>query len=225
MTVKIARMAAVFTTTSETLAERYRSEGVNRIQVIPNQLDPEMARPRIRHDGLVIGWVAGRDHLADVARIPLADALTQLMARHRKVQVHCIGLDLELPQRYIHTPGVPFAELPQHVGAFDVGIAPLADIPANWARSDIKLKEYAASGVPWLASPIGPYVGLGEAQGGRLVADASWPEALEGLVARKRDRRRLARNGLRWASEQTVDAVADRWEAVFVQAKERSRRR
>ncbi len=28
----------------------------------------------------------------------------------------------------------------------------------------MKLKEYAGAGAPWLASPIGPYAGLGEEQ-------------------------------------------------------------
>ncbi|MCX6521415.1 MAG: hypothetical protein NTZ21_12190, partial [Actinobacteria bacterium] len=30
-------------------------------------------------------------------------------------------------------------------------------------------RGHAAAGTPWLASPIGPYAGMGEAQGGRLV--------------------------------------------------------
>src|SRR5207302_1085104 len=82
------------------------------------------------------------------------------------------------PQRYRHDPYLPFAELPRRLSRWDIGIAPLADIPFNLARSDIKLKEYAASELPWLASPVGPYAGHGEAQGGRLVPDDGWFEAL-----------------------------------------------
>jgi hypothetical protein len=49
---------------------------------------------------------------------------------------------------------------------FDIGIAPLVDIPLNRSRSNIKLKEYAAGGTPWLASPVGPYRHMGVKQGG-----------------------------------------------------------
>src|SRR5207244_6851767 len=104
------------------------------------------------------------------------------------------------------------------IGGFDVGIAPLVDIPMNCARSDIKLKEYAASGVPWLASPVGPYAGLGEEQGGRLVPEDGRLDALERLVTQPGEREQLGRKGEAWARGQTIEAVADRWERVFAEA-------
>jgi glycosyltransferase involved in cell wall biosynthesis len=153
-----------------------------------------------------------------VARIPVADALRRLIAEHEDVRVEGIGVDMKLAERYRHDRLVAFRELPRRMGGWDIGIAPLADLPMNRTRSDIKLKEYAASGVVWLASPIGPYVGLGEEQGGRLVPDDGWFEALERLVAHRRERRRLARKARAWAKRQTVDVVADRWERVFTDA-------
>jgi glycosyltransferase involved in cell wall biosynthesis len=218
MTVETARTAAVFTTTTGALAEKYRADGVDRIEVIPNQLLAGAERPQVRHDGLVIGWVGGIDHRADVLRIPIADALRRLVETYPEVRVECIGVDLQLPERYRHDGFVPFLDLPERIGGFDVAIAPLADMPANRARSDIKLKEYAASGVPWLASPVGPYASFGEAEGGRLVPDDGWFEALERLVTSRRERRKLGRKGRSWAKGQTIAAVADRWESVFLEA-------
>ena len=218
MTVKAARLARCFTTTNEVLAEKYRSAGVERVEVIANYLVPDASRPRNRHDGIVIGWIAGVDHRADVARIDIAEALRRIVAAHPDVRVECIGVNLALPERYAHEGFVPFPELPRRIGGFDIGIAPLADIPGNRARSDIKLKEYAASGVPWLASPVGPYAGLGESEGGRLVPDDGWHDALERLVTHRRERRRLARKAKAWAKRQTIDAVADRWEKLFAEA-------
>jgi glycosyltransferase involved in cell wall biosynthesis len=217
-TVKAARIARCFTTTNEVLAQKYRALGVERVEVIPNCLSPDVSRPRHGHEDVVVGWIAGIDHKADVARIAIGDALKRLLGKHRDVRMECIGVDLGLPERYKHDAHVPFPELPRRIGGFDIGIAPLADIPCNWARSDIKLKEYAASGVPWLASPIGPYVGLGEEQGGRLVSDDGWLEALDRMVSRERERRRLARKARKWAKHQTIDAVADRWEQVLAAA-------
>ncbi len=218
MTVKAARMARVFTTTNDRLAAKYRESGIERVEVIPNYVLHDVERPRNRHDGIVIGWVGGIDHRADVLRIPIVQALTHLLEAHPEVRVECIGVDLALPERYRHDGLVPFMELPRRIGGFDVAIAPLADLPGNRTRSDIKVKEYAASGVPWLASPVGPYAALGEDQGGRLVPDDGWFDALERLVTRRRERKRLARKGRSWAKGQTIEAAADRWENVFLEA-------
>jgi glycosyltransferase involved in cell wall biosynthesis len=218
MSVKTARMAHCFTTTNEALAAQYRCAGVERVAVIGNYLAPDVSRARQRHSGIVIGWIAGIDHAADVARIDITDALARLIAKHDSVRAESIGVKLRLSERYRHDPQVEFVALPGRIGWFDVGIAPLADLPFNHTRSDIKLKEYAASGVPWLASPVGPYAGLGEVQGGLLVPDDGWFDALDRLVTRPRERKQLARNADAWARTQTIDAVADRWEQVFAEA-------
>jgi glycosyltransferase involved in cell wall biosynthesis len=216
--VEPAGMAHVFTTPTETLAERYRDAGVGRIEVVPNCVSPDVQRTRTAHDGIVIGWIAGVEHTADVVRIPIEDALQRLIDTHPEVRVETVGVKLRLSERYHHEEMIDFEGLPGRMATFDIGIAPLADIPFNRARSEIKLKEYAASGVPWLASPVGPYAGLGEAEGGRLVPDDGWYDALEALVTDPDRRARLGRNAEAWAQNQTMAAVADRWEQIFVGA-------
>jgi len=215
-TARMARLAGTFTTTNSTLAEKYRRAGVPRVEIIGNYLASDAIRPTRAHKGIVVGWIAGMEHLADVARIPIREALARLVAARPEVRVVTVGVNLGLAENYEHIDEAPFAELPRIIGGFDVGIAPLADIPCNRARSDIKVKEYAASGVPWLASPVGPYARLGEAQGGRLVSDDGWFDALDRLAAGGRERRKLSKRAKKWARGQTIDAVAERWERVFL---------
>ncbi len=216
--IKVARTASVCTTTSEVLADKYRAAGVERVEVIGNYLNPDTERPANRHAGIVIGWIAALEHRADAAHIRLAEALEAVLAKHPEVRVECIGVNLGLSQRYRHDEFVDFKLLPRRIAGFDVGIAPLTDIPFNRSRSDIKVKEYAASGVPWVASPVGPYAGLGEDQGGILAPDDGWFEALDRLVSSRKERKRLARKARKWAKGQTIDAVAERWERVFAEA-------
>jgi len=224
-TVEIARAAHVVTTSTPALAERYRGEGIERIEAIDNHLAPKAASAgRRRHDGIVIGWTAGLEHASELPRIPIVDTLRRLLDADRRVRVASLGLDLGLPSdRYEHHAEVPFDRLQLHAGGWDVGIAPLADIPFNRTRSNVKLKEYASAGTPWLASPIGPYAGLGEAQGGRLVADDGWYEALADLVDHRFARARLGRKARAWAKTQTIDRAVGRWEAVLEEAVERRR--
>jgi glycosyltransferase involved in cell wall biosynthesis len=224
-TVGIARSAHVVTTSTEALAERYREEGIERIEPIDNHLASGAASAgRRRHDGVVIGWTAGLEHASELPRIPVVETLRRLLDAHSQLRVATLGLDLGLPrERYEHHAEVPFDQLPVFAGAWDVGIAPLADIPFNRTRSNVKLKEYASAGTPWLASPIGPYAGLGEAQGGRLVADDGWFDALDELIRRRFARGRLGRRARAWAKTQTIDAAVGRWEAVLEEAIERRR--
>lgn len=56
---------------------------------------------------------------------------------------------------------------------FDIGVAPLNDIPFNQAKSWIKPIEYAAAGVPVVMSDVGEYRRLHETYGiGRLASNA-----------------------------------------------------
>jgi glycosyltransferase involved in cell wall biosynthesis len=239
-TAEVARLARIFTTTREEIAARYRGAGITRTEVIGNFVATDSAEPQIRtgsglvigwadpgfpyrppavpHEGIVVGWVAGIEHRLDAERLKIGQALRRLQAKHEHVRVECIGVDLRLPDAYRHDDIVLFAKLPSRISGFDIGIAPLLDIPFNRARSDIKLKEYAICGVPWLASPVGPYRDLGEDEGGRLVSDGQWFEALDRLVTDHQERERLASTAKRWGERNTIDAAADRWEQVFVEA-------
>jgi hypothetical protein len=85
------------------------------------------------------------------------------------------------------------------------------------------LKEYAAAGAMWLASPVGPYVGMGEEQGGLLVGDDEWLPVLESLLVDVDRRRALAERAGVWVRGQTIRAGAARWQAAYREAVERAR--
>ena len=208
---KIVRQADLVTTPSARLAERFGEFGAEHVQLIENYVRDELLETRARPGGdeIVIGWLAGTEHFMDIERVPIRDALARLLDAHANVRVVSIGAGLGLrSDRFEHIRGIPFFQLPERMATFDVGLAVIADIPFNRARSNVKLKEYAALGVPWLASPIGPYAAMGEQQGGRLVPDDGWYEALERLITKARERRKLAKRAAKWGREQTIGANA-----------------
>ena len=181
---KIVRRAHVVTATSAYLAERYASAwGVEPV-VIENYLgDHHFPRERASGEGLVIGWVAAGEHRADAHHLNMTQVLRQVMERDPRVRVVTLGVQLKLdPERYTHHQWVPFEELPRHLAGFDIGIAPIADIPFNLARSNVKVKEYAAAGVPWVASARGPYADLGSRCGGMIIGDDAWEDTLVSLA-------------------------------------------
>jgi glycosyltransferase involved in cell wall biosynthesis len=221
------RLADVVTTPSEHLAAAFRAAGASETRVVENYVATEfIAAAETRGSrGLTIGWTAAQEHLHDLHELKLRDTLRQVLDAHPDVRVASVGIDLGLEhERYDILGWVPFRDLPALVARYDIGLAPIVDEPFNRARSNVKLKEYATLGIPWLASPIGPYVGMGEREGGRLVADDRWREEIERLVASARDRRKLAKRGRRWARGQTIERNAGRWLEVFELAYGRRRR-
>ena len=222
----ILRFADVVTTPSEVLAAQYRELGATDVRVLENYLPPRAAVGSTRHQGIVIACLAALEHQVDYQQLGLRETLQQLLDAHPDLRVMSIGLGHGLPaERCEHIPLVPFLELARTLSRADIGIAPLIDIPWNRARSNIKLKEYSSGALPWLASPVGPYLDMGEEQGGRLVPDDGWHAALERLIVDKRDRRKLAKRALKWGREQTVSANVRVWEDALQAAVERVRQR
>jgi len=217
----MARIADAVTTPSEALAHLHAADSRREVQILPNLLPPTFRRPErlMPHQGVHIGWMAMPHHASSYEALGIPDVLERLLARHAHLTITGVGLDLRLPsRRYTHVDGIPYGALAEHLPHFDVALAPLADTAVDLARSDVKLKEYAAAGVPWLASPIGPYAGFGERQGGRLVADGDWFSAIEDLMNDADARRVLSQRGMRWAAGETIEAHVDVWERTFQDA-------
>ncbi len=216
---RLFQLADLITTPSLWLADRFREAGAREVRVIENYvIDDLMGERGVRLGELTIGWVAGDEHRLDAEALGIADVLARLLDDHPQLHVATLGIDLRIPsERYRRIAPVPFPELCRHISTFDIGIAPLSpDVGINHARSSIKVKEYAALGIPWLASGIGPYAGLGEREGGRLVPPASWHAHLEALVCVARVRRKLAKRAAKWGRAQSVAGNAQEWEQALV---------
>lgn len=214
---QIVQLADCVMAPSPALADRFREMGAAEVAVTENCVVDEFCTWRQRpHEGVVVGWIAGKEHHVDLERLPIGRVLARVLAEDSRVRVVTVGLRLGfVHERYEHLRKVPFNRLIEFASGFDIGIAPLADTPFNRARSNVKLKEYGAAGVPWLASDVGPYRGLGEREGGRLVAGDDWHGELTRLISRERERRKLSKRAVRWARGETLSANAQRWEAVF----------
>lgn len=214
---KMVRLADVVTTPSEVLANRFREQGAADVRVLENYLPVEFLRPTsTERRGVTLVWVAALEHSADRDALGMGDVMAGLLEAHPDLRILSVGLGLGLRSaRYEHIPFVEFADLVQTIASGDIGLAPLVDIPWNRARSNVKLKEYGVANMAWLASPVGAYVGMGEKQGGRLVADDGWREEIDRLVVNKRSRAKLAKHAQKWARGQTIDKHADQWLSAF----------
>ena len=104
----------------------------------------------------------------------------------------------------------------QIIAEFDVGIVPLDATPFNEAKSWLKGLEFAAVGVPVVASPTDEYM-RGAREGAWVCAadPVDWRGWLEDLVKNTNLRAEHAVRGRAWAATQTVERAADDWKTVW----------
>lgn len=225
--------ADLVTVSSEALAERYAPHG--RVKVVPNCVPEALLDMPRESDGRTIGWGGYPPmHPGDleVTRGGVADALegTDWRFLHIGPKTHpgpgvpegrSVVERMHLP-RAESTSGLTIQEYHEAIGRLDIGIVPLDDTKFNAAKSYLKGIEYAARGVPFVASRAREYERLHAREGlGTLVAPKArkWSAALSRLMEDSGLRAEEAERGLRVVRERhTLEGQAWRWVDAWEQA-------
>ena len=155
-----AEVANLITVTTEPLAEVMRAYNDN-VAVLPNYL-PGYVCDLPREPGRMIGWAGGASHAEDIAIVasPVRKFLDRNLAWSMRIQ----GTDYRPTIRHARAEFRPWIDITKNAPAFyesidwDIGLAPLASAGMfNRSKSYIKALEYAARGIPVLASDAEPY--------------------------------------------------------------------
>lgn len=123
---------------------------------------------------------------------------------------------LGIDKQFVTTnPLVPIGSYPKLFNGIDVGIVPLSGIPFNEAKSFIKGLEYAAAGIPFVASPSSEYKFLFDSGIGRIAStEEEWIYHFNEL----RDirlRREEARMNLERLQNFSIEKRGDDWDATM----------
>lgn len=119
----------------------------------------------------------------------------------------------------VTTARVPFRnnDLPYTTATMDVGLVPLARNKFNESKSYLKGLEYAACGIPCIATPTHEYkLWVQNGVNGLLAAKpAEWRAALDELVADTELRHRMGRAARLKAQANSYDLHIHEWEAAY----------
>ena len=89
--------------------------------------------------------------------------------------------ELAITERVIFTDYVPHADVPQHIAAADICVAPFEDNEVTRCKSPLKIVEYLASGKPIVASDVGEVRNM-VGGAGLLVAPGKADALAEGIL-------------------------------------------
>lgn len=210
-------MAELVTASTEPLAQLMRRFHDN-VHVIDNYVDAallEHVRPRAER--LTIGWAGSSSHIRDMNIV--APALRAVLAEFPEVDMHFIGHDFSdiVDRKSRHTGWVEEIVDYQRGIDFDIGLAPIAEFRFNRSKTALKALEYAALGIPVIASAYGPYpefVRHGET-GFLARTQADWVRHLRALILDEPMRLELGAAAKRLAAEHTVQGNAEKWVLAF----------
>jgi glycosyltransferase involved in cell wall biosynthesis len=169
-----------------------------------------------------IGWCGSTGHRSDDLKI----LIEPFKAMGTFVKFHHTG-DIESqapfykkvkvsPLQVTTVPMLPPSLYPQGF-TFDIGVVPLNDIPFNDAKSWIKGLEYAAAGIPFVASPSREYIRLYEEYGiGRLArTPEEWVHHFSELLDPKVREAESIRNREIVRAEFSVNRMAKAWDNII----------
>ena len=222
------KRADLVTVSTDQLARRYGAHG--RVAVLRNYVPKAWLDLPRTSNGATIGWAGTTvNHPVDLRAT--RGGVGMALNAHPGWRFMCAGGEghadeicrqLEIdPAQFV---GTPWRELELHrlvVSQFDIGIAPLEDTVFNAAKSWLKGVEYAALGIPFVASDLPEYELLHRRYGiGHLAAPKSkhWRQACTALM----ELERRAEIGAHWRETVgkllTVEKNAWRWPEVWDQA-------
>lgn len=202
---------------NDLLAE-WASQHCGDVRIVPTCVEPSDYRPRAAWDLAhppLLGWIGSpaTEHYL----VSIAPALAEIAAR-TGARVEMISGPGVVPEplaafttRTLWEPAVV-----ERIGGWDVGLMPLHDGVYERAKCGYKLLQYAASGVPAVASPVGVNRSLLQRMDGVAASTTDeWVDALDALLAEPTERRAVrGRSGFALAHDYSYDT----WEAAWIDA-------
>lgn len=152
----------------------------------------------IRKKVQLIGWGGSLSHLTSFSHSGVQEALRKVLNKHNDWIFLLCGDDRILKQlpfkdRVAHQHYVTWMDWPKTLSLYDIGIAPIAQ-PYDARRSWLKVAEYIACGIPFIATKGAPYQDLFECDSGVFIDQgemdaidqknvAEWTDALDNVMS------------------------------------------
>ena len=213
--------ADLVTVTTGPLAEVARRYSGN-VAILPNHI-PGWVRDvdRPRRDRPVDGWQGGASHGTDIGVI--AGHLRRFLDRFPGWDAHLLGTDYRPTIKHPSARFTPWVNIAEDAAAyyraidFDIGLAPLHPTVFSRSKSAVKCLEYAALGIPVIASDCEAYADfvLHGVTGFLVKYDHEWLKYLGELAADAGLREEMGAKAREHARAWVIDDGWKLWEQAY----------
>ena len=214
------RDATLVTVSTDGLLPTYAPHGRGRVlrNCVPARY---LEFPRV--DSPTIGWAGNvMSHPDDLPVV--GGAIARLVREGAQFRVvgapYGVKEALRLDAEADGTGDVPVDGWGEEISRLGIAIAPLSDTRFNTGKSWLKAIEYAATGVPFVASPRAEYTRLHREHRIGLLADKprDWYAKLSRLVREPQLRADMSAAGREAAAQLTIEGNAWRWANAWLDA-------
>jgi len=210
------RFASLVTVSTPALVDLYSRINPN-VVLIENWLDKDdWAVPvdaLLTKDRVRIFWGGSPTHKNDL--VLLGPVFERVKQKHPEVEFIIMGDQISEYEDLVSTiPFGPYKFFQRVQRSCQIGIAPMEDSLFNRAKSDLRIKELAASGMAVVASPVGEYAGYDDFCLYAKDTDG-WVYVLCALIESKTEREEYARRAEEWSKTQYLCDHIDQWTNAF----------
>lgn len=225
--LKIIEKATALITSTPFLKEFYEKKHPGKpIFLVRNGIDLDRWKMRNDHSGHLptYGWVGATPWRSN--DLEILNPLFGQFIKDRHVKFHHSGSIVNAPKvsdqigiddsLFSHEPMKPIMTYPEMFRKIDVGIVPLNNVEFNDAKSFVKGLEYAAAGIPFIASPSPEYSYFAEKGVGRIAnTQEEWVSHAEELLDPKVRKEERLRNRQIVKEQFSMEQRGLDWEEVF----------
>jgi glycosyltransferase involved in cell wall biosynthesis len=225
--LKIIEKATALITSTPFLQDFYQKKHPNKpVFLVRNGIDIERWKVRKDHSKWLptFGWVGAtpwRSNDLEILAPHFGEFLKEKHCRfhHSGSVINAPKVDQQIgidPELFSSHPMKPIMSYPELFRKIDIGIVPLTNVDFNKAKSFIKGLEYAASGIPFIASNLPEYEYLAEHGVGRIASSQEeWIRHAEELLSPKLREKERDQNRRIIEEKFSMESRAKDWEKTF----------
>lgn len=216
----VMRLSGTVVAGNQYLADYAARSGAKNIEIIPTVIDLERYPTKQNADDeqFIVGWI-GTKTTFEKHLIPCKDWIKALQHQEPNIRFHIVGIteDMDIGKnvKYIRwTEETEVAEILK----MDIGLMPLQDSKWEKGKCAYKLIQYAACGIPGVASDVGMNreVAVPGETGILASADEEWIQAIKTLKSNTELRHQMGRNARKKVEERyCIQQTSTKWKEIL----------